>query len=438
MSRHVPLSRRQFVKRGSTLVAAGLSVPYFVPSTVLAAPGRPGANSRIQVAYIGCGRRSAQLRNLPAEGRIVAAADCDVTRAEQVAAQYKGVAYQDYRRLLDLKDVDAVIVASPDHWHALHTIHACQAGKDVYVEKPMTLTIREGRQMVDAARKYGRIVQVGSQQRSMAANRHGCELIRNGRIGVLKRVISATYPSPWHCDLPGQPTPKGLHWDMWCGQTGLVPFHSDIFVPRAKPGWISFRPWSGGEMTGWGSHGLDQIQWALGMDASGPVEVWTDGKAFAPPVYSEPESRARGEAACRSPAVFYRYANGAVVEQGQAGPGGGTFIGAHGTIKIDRGQCAATPPELARQPVPASGVHLARSDNHMQNWFDSIKSRKRPVADVEIGHRTATVCHLGNIARQLGRKLRWDPEQERFTDDDEANALTERRQRKPYQIPEPV
>lgn len=189
--------------------------------------------------------------DLPPEARIVAAADVQLSRAEAVAQRFGGVAYQDYRDLLDSKDVDAVVVATPDHWHALPSIHACQAGKDVYCEKPLTLTIREGRQMVDAARMNNRVLQTGSQQRSMVANRVACQWVREGQLGRVIEVIGSNYPSPWHCDLPAQDVPEGLNWDAWCGQTTPRPFHQDIFISRSNPGWISFRDYSGGEMTGW-------------------------------------------------------------------------------------------------------------------------------------------------------------------------------------------
>ena len=430
-------SRRHFLGSSAAAAAGAIAVPTIISSGVLAAPGRAGANDRIGVGYIGCGRRHGGLRNLPKDAQVVAAADCCLPRARATAGQ-AGKAFQDYRRLLELKDVHAVIVASPDHWHALHSIHACQAGKDVYVEKPMTLTIREGRLMVQAARKHGRIVQVGSQQRSMKANREGCERVLNGAVGKLHTVLGNNYPSPWECKLPAQPVPDGLDWDLWCGPTEPVPFHKDIFTPRASPGWISFRPWSGGEMTGWGAHGLDQVQWALDMDNSGPVEVWVEGPKFAPPTFTEPGPRRKGESVCNKPTVSYRYASGVVLKL-EGGPlGGAVFIGDKGKVRIDRGKWSADPKDLATDPLPADAQRLYVSDNHMGNWFDCMKSRKLPAADVEIGHRSTTVGNLGNIARWLGRKLQWDPAKETFPGDDEANTYLDRPRRKGYEMPEKV
>jgi predicted dehydrogenase len=425
-------SRRAFLGRSAVATAAAVSAPYFVPSKVLAAPGRPGANDRIGIGYIGVGRRSLQLMDLPPEGRIVAAADVQLSRAQAIAEKHRGMAYADYRELLESPDVDAVVVATPDHWHALPSIHACQAGKDVYCEKPMTLTIREGRQMVDAARRYNRVVQTGSQQRSMTMNRVACQWIREGRFGKVKEVIASNYPSPWYCDFPAQPTPTGLNWDVWCGQTKPRAFHNDIFIPRSNPGWISFREYSGGEMTGWGAHGFDQIQWALGMDDSGPVEMWSEGVAFSPPTYRTPESRARGEAPGTYPTVVFRYASGVMMRLADGPPGGGRFVCEDATITVDRGMFKIDSPELDRELRRSVDLPVEAGNAHHFDWFAAMKSRRQPIADVEIGHRSATVCHLGNIARETGRRLKWDPQAERFIGDDDANQLVAREQRAPY------
>jgi predicted dehydrogenase len=408
--------------------------PYVIPSGILAAEGRPGPNDRIGVGYIGAGRRSGQLRDLSADAQIVAMADVDIRRAQGNAAKYGAKAYQDYRRLLQCGDVDAVVVASPDHWHALHSIHAMQAGKDVYVEKPMTLTIREGRLMVRAARKYNRIVQCGSQQRSMAANHFACELVRGGRIGKIQKVIGHNYSSPWECALPAQPLPKELDWDQWCGPAEPVPYHIDVYTARRNPGWMSFRPYSGGEMTGWGAHGLDQLQWALGMDDSGPVEFWTEGPEFDPPAYNEPESCQRGDKLCSSPKVWFRYANGLTVELGNSKPGGAIFIGEKGKIDISRGKFETDPADIAEEFATGLKDGKYKTANHLHNWLKCIKTRERPNADVEIGHRTATVCHLCNIARWTGRKLRWNPADEIFVGDADANKYLDRAQRKGYEL----
>ena len=412
------LSRRDFVRRGARLGAAGLAAPYIIPSGVLAAPGQPGPNDQIGIGYIAVGRRARGLMHMPKGARIVAISDLNESRLDQIGKGKPWKKYPDYRKMLASRDVDAVIISTPDHWHALNAIHAMQAGKDVYCEKPMTLTVREGRLMVQAARKHKRIFQTGSQQRSMRECRFGCELIRNGRIGKIKVVHASCFPSPLEtCTAPAEAVPEGLNWDMWCGPTKPRPYNGKLYLPRPHPtGWISYRPYSGGEMTGWGAHGLDIIQWALGMDESGPVEVWPEGTGLK----------------CK---VHFRYANGIVVHlDGGASGGGGLFEGENGKILVVRRKFQTWPEDIGKEPLASGDVRLYKSDNHMGNWIDCIRTRKRPIADVEIGHRSATMCHLGNIARWTGRKLRWDPVKEAFIGDDEANGLLERPMRKPYNL----
>ena len=279
--------------------------------------------------------------------------------------------------MLDCKDVDAIITATPEHWRSLICIAACQALKDIYAEKPMTLTIREGRLMVEAARKYQRVFQVGSQQRSMPIDQLGCEFIRNGGLGTIHKVNYWNYPSPWECGLPAQPLPDGLDWDMWCGPTAVVAYHPELYVPRGRPGWLSFRPWSGGEFTGWGAHGLDMVQYALGMDAGGPVEVWTEGPKFARLTYARPEAAKRGNAIADKPNVFFRYANGVVLEPVAAAPeSGAVFIGEKGRMTIQRGAVSSDPPELARAAIAGAG----QGPSHVQNWLDCIRTRQKPRA----------------------------------------------------------
>ncbi|MBI2477364.1 MAG: Gfo/Idh/MocA family oxidoreductase [Planctomycetia bacterium] len=408
------INRRSFLQR-SVATAAGVALPTIIPAHVLAAPGRPGANDRIGVAYIGAGRRANQLMSLPPEGRIVAAADFDLKRAEAVAAKRSCRAYQDYRQMLESKDIDAVFVATPDHWHVLPSIHACQAGKDVYLEKPLSLTIREGRVMVDAVRHYGRVLQTGSQRRSMNNHRLGCELVRNGVAGKIHTVIIKNYPSPWESQLPQQSVPDGLNWNAWCGATDPVPYHDDIFIQRSNPGWISLRPYSGGEMTGTGAHGFDQIQWALEMDHTGPVEVWTEGGKLEPVIYSQSESRDRGNALCsQGRRVRFRYATGIEIRlEDNGAEAGGEFIGDRGKIRIGNNVVDSNPLDLAKTLPDELPIRLPPIDNHIQ----------------------AILCHLGNIARWTGRKLRWDPDKEIFPNDEQANSYLDRQRRAPYELP---
>jgi predicted dehydrogenase len=296
--------------------------------------------------------------------------------------------------------------------------------------------------MVAAARKYNRVFQCGNIRRSMDKHRAACQMIRAGVLGKIRTVIAANYASPWRCGLPEQPAPKDLDWDVWCGQTEPRAFHRDVFMPRAKPGWISFEPYSGGEVTGWGTHGLDQIQWALDMDETGPVEFWPESdKPLDPPIYTEPEDAKRGERLCsEGHAVSYRYADGVEVRMGDGSPAGGLFRGERGKLWLGNNEFRCNPPELAGPSSLADAPHQGDINTrmHIQNWFDCIKSGERPVADVESAHRAATICHIINITRKLGRRLHWDPEKERFDNDDEANRLLSRPQRKPYGLPEEV
>lgn len=434
------LNRRSFLKRNAALVAAGTTTPGVIPSGVLAAQDKLGANDRIGIGVIGCGRRAHQLlsevRRVTGSGgdaRIVAVSDIWPKKSREWIAAYekdmpeKGArygVYLDYRDLLERKDIDGVIIATCDHWHALPAIHACQAGKDVYGEKPLTLTIREGRVMVDAVRKYKRVFQTGTQQRSYLRNRQGCELVRNGRLGKIKEVLCTNYESSKPAseyELRQEPVPEGMDWERWCGQTAEVPFSMNRYLTYENPGWQRIREHSGGLLTNWGAHGLDMVQWALGTDDTGPVEIEPLGNQF-------------------NSKVTYRYANGTLLKLAtdHSVLGGGHFVGTEGEMFMTRGKFNTVPIAISKEEITDSDIRLYKSDNHMQNWLDCIKSRERCAADVEIGHRTATICHLGGIARRLGRKLRWDPKREVFPDDDEANALVDRPKRKPYELPDPV
>jgi len=426
----------------------------------------PGPNDQIGVGFIGCGRRNGQLligkggqKKPPKNIRIVGVADVNMRRAQQWAATHRCPAYQDYRKLLDRNDVDVVIYATPEHWHYLPCIHACQAGKDIYGEQPLGHTIREGRVMAEAVRKYDRVFQTGEQQRSHPMTRKAVELILNGRIGKVQRVIGYNYPSPYQCNFPAQPIPEGLDWDRWCGPNEVVPYHTDLYLSRVPyrrekyplepaekyavgPGWMSFRPYSGGELANWGCHGLSMVQWALQMDDSGPVEVWVDPpEKLREPVYHNPENRDRGDTLAGRSIINYRFANDVVLELSGTDPrlgGGGTFIGEKGKITIFREGYECDPVGLDEDPLPANAKRVYRSDNHMSNFFRCVQQRKVPIMNVENAHRVATLCHLGNIARWLGRRLEWDPEKEEFPGDDEANRYLDIPRRKGYELPEQV
>ncbi|MFH1918431.1 MAG: Gfo/Idh/MocA family oxidoreductase [Planctomycetota bacterium] len=475
------ITRRRLLRHGLGAAAAGISLPLFIscPKPTPPEPGpiepdatgeaekSPGPNDQIGVGIIGCGRRNSQLQvgkggqgAPPKEARIVAVADFNLTRAAQWAKTYKAEPYQDYRKMLERKDVDVVVYATPEHWHYLPCIHAAQAGKDMYGEQPLSHTIREGRVMVEAVRKYKRVFQTGEQQRSNAKTRKAVELIRNGRIGKIQSIIAYNFPSPFECDFPAQPVPEALDWDRWCGPNEVVPYNVNLYLSRIPyepeptftpqpaeqtavgPGWMSFRPYSGGELLNWGCHGLSMVQWALDMDDSGPVEVWVDpAEKMETFVQDTPDLRDRGDAASSKSVINYKYANGVVLTLSSLNPrvgGGATFIGDKGRITIIRGSYECDPKGLDKDPLPADAIRVYESDNHMQNFYDCVKSRKDPIMKIENGHRVATLCHLGNIARWLGRPLKWDPEKEIFPGDDEANGYLDIPRRKGYELPEQV
>ncbi len=430
-----PLRKHKITRRRAIAwTALGIGAPLFIPRSVLGGNGQPGANERVGVGAIGVGGRATLLlEQLPEDGQLVALCDCNRPRAEVFKKNKQGSwpIHEDYRELLDRKDIDAVIVGTGEFQRVLPCIHACQAGKDVYAEKPLTLYIHEGRVLVDAVRKHGRVFQVGSQQRSMEMNRVACEFVRNGGLGKLQEVRAMNYPcsepSPDN-GLPEESIPNGLNWDVWLNQAAWRPFNSQWM------GWMRWRDFAGGEMTNWGAHGVDQIQWALGADDTGPVEMW-------------PESPGpNGQ-------VHMRYANGVdvrfMLEMGRGPMGGAIFIGERGKLEINRNKFTSNPPEIAEElknQLDVSAEERKWSDEialwqarwHMQDWINCMRSRAKPVADVEIGHRSISVCHLANITRWVGRRLQWDPVKEQFVGDEEANRYVRRERRKEYELPSNV
>jgi len=422
------VSRRRFLQG----VAA--AAPVIVSPAVLGA-GKTPPSERVTVGIIGIGKMAGE-SHLPsllglADVQVVAVCEVDTTRrlhGKQVVEKhyskqrpYKGcAAYNDFRDLLARKDVDAVAVIVPDHWHAPITDMACRAGKDVYCEKPLTLTIREARLSIDAVRKYGRVFQTGSQQRSNVFGqfREAAEIIRSGRLGQIKTVtVGVGGPSKW-CDLPAEPMEPGLDWNLWLGAAPERPYNS-ILSPRKVhthfPAWRSYREYAGGSHADMGAHYYDIVQWALGMDHSGPVEI------------IPPADPASGKG-CK-----YLYANG--VEMTHGGPDGCFFTGTRGTLYITRGKLVSEPAGIVKEPLGKNDVHLFRSPGHHRNWIDCIRSRQKPIADVEIGARSVTIVHLGNLAYWHGRRLRWDPQAWRFVGDDEANRWLDCPRRDPWQLP---
>ena len=446
MSQRTGLSRRAFLKRSAQAATAAIAAPCFVPASAF------GANEKVQLGFIGEGSRACYLTHCtPKNGfAVVAFSDLHDTRMENAKACYNkdGATYKNYRDMLASDDVDAVVIATPEHWHALPTIDACKAGKDVYVEKPLALTIAEGRAMVNAARENSRIVQMGSQQRSRDVCMQGCQAVLDGAVGKVTEVHGVNYPSPWDCDITEeQEILEGLDWDTWLGQTQPHAFHHDIFncgnlvskYPDGRPrGWPNYTRWGGGVMTAWGAHGLDTIQWALGTDLSGPVEAWPElGDESGPILYgwTPLKDNSWKEGRSLTCPVHFKYADGTTVHLDNQGSGaGGLFVGEEGAIMVDRDtfQTKRSGEEMktVREPKGSDDGAIA----HMNHWLECIKSRELSRADVEVAHRSSTMCHLGNIARWVGRKITWDPETETFGDDEEANSYISREAREPWVV----
>jgi predicted dehydrogenase len=420
------LSRRRFLAGA----AATIATPYIITSKALGAPGIEAASNRIVVGTIGHGNQMPGLfygvRDNGAS-QVVAVCDVQKNRREEwkgkAEEKYKGVAaYADFREMLARPDIDAVVIATPDHWHAPMGILAAKAGKDIYCEKPLTLTIREARAFADAVRRYDRVLQTGSMQRSMGQFRQAAELVRNGRIGQVKTIhiglpnAGKQSSEQW---VPEQSIPEGFDYEMWLGPAPWKPFNSERVSGNYGGGWRYFRDYSGGMLTDWGAHHFDIAQWALGMDNSGPTQILpANGKDV--------------------PAITFRYDNGVEMYNfmpKDAPEGNGVlFTGTEGKLFVSRGMIKSWPEDLQKQPIGADEINLKRSNNHIGDWLDCIKTRERPICDVEVGARSVTVCHLGNIAQWVGRPITWDPQREEIVGDAEAARWLDRPRRAPWTI----
>jgi predicted dehydrogenase len=353
---------------------------------------------------------------------VLAVCDVDQNRRERAAQRVgdKCAAYNDYRELLDRKDIDAVLIATPDHWHTLTSINACEAGKDVYCEKPLTLTIEEGRKLVQAVRRYARVFQTGSQQRSSGEFRQACELVRNGRVGKVSLVRVGIGGSPTSGWEPDSDPPPGLDWNMWLGPAPSSPYNPlrCFFTFR----W--FYDYSGGMLTDWGHHHNDIAQWGLGTDLTGPVKFEGWGKFPTDGMFDTATDFE----------IKYTHADGTPVICGNTQPHGITFEGPDGWVHVDRGFLETSPAELKDEKLGPGDIRLYESNNHQQNWLDCIRSREKPICDVEIGHRSVSICHLCNITIRTGRSLEWDPVAERIVNDEGANRWLSRPYRAPWSL----
>jgi predicted dehydrogenase len=452
-----------------------LALPFGVHSSVTHAQSRLSANDRIETAVIGIGERGKYLiANLPSEFRVTSLCDFSRDQIETVRrppARFgtlldnfaQGDAkrceiHQDYRRMLDGGHYDAVIIAAPDHHHAMSAILAMQAGSHVYVEKPLAVTIAEGRAIVDAARRYQRVTQVGSQQRTMQVNRTACEFIRSGGLGKVHRVEDRNLPGPMPYEaarFPAEPVPATLEWDLFCGPTPMRAYNRQLWVKDAFEvdgllwrGWDLIDDYSGHLMTNWGAHSVDMIQYALGKDDTGPVQVdilndlvdetidipWRNK---TPPLGTVSDSTADRS---RFFPLRMTYADGTEIHF-VLGESSTIFHGERGKLTLRRNDYVTEPTDVLSPPDPdqqklwdGSG-HVARP--HLENWLQGIKSGSPLNAPPEVGHRSVTVCHLGNLARRLNRSLRWNPAEEEFLGDAEANSMLARPRRAGFELPSP-
>ena len=443
-------SRRSFLKAASWVAGA----PWIVPSSVF---GATAPSNRIHVGCIGIGNQGIGiLKRFLKNDDVQVVAVCDVNTAShgyksddqflgrdpglaEVEKHYAGktgrgttkscAAYHDFREVLSRDDVDAVAIVAPDHWHAVMTVLAAEAGKDIYCEKPLSLTIGQGRMMVDAARKHGRILQTGSMERSNPLTRHICQVVREGAIGEVQRVKTTIgYPNKVGPGPGWSPmrVPEGFDYDMWLGPAPKVPYHKDRCLYRFR----FIKDYAGGQITNFGAHSNDLAQWGLGMDQSGPVEVeyvsadWRpEGSLFDTPIALE---------------VRYRYANGVEMtcKSSKERMVGVRFEGTEGWIEATAygWRAESEPASLVAEKFPDGTLAFDATTAHVRNFLDCVKSREEPAATGEIGHRSATVCNLGSIAVRLGRTVKWDPVNETFPGDEEANQMLNRPMRSPWQL----
>lgn len=451
-------SRRDFIKKSAITTVSAIGIPTLVPSSVF---GKFAPSNRINIGAIGVGRIS-RTHDMPGVwkhdvAQIVAVCDLDANRVREAQELVNGVyskktgktfdgvkGYDDYRNLLQNKDIDAVIVSTPDHWHAPIVVHAAAAKKHVYVQKPASLTISEGRIMADAVKKSGITLQLGSQQRSAEQWRYAAELVRNGRIGQLKNVYIGLPYDPSGDVEKEMPIPQGFNYDMWLGTTPEVYYTEKRVHPQKgyeRPGWLRCEQFGAGMITGWGAHHIDAAHWAMDVEYSGPVEIWGSAEFPKSGLWDVHGSFK----------TYAKYESGVVMTISDSFPNGIKFEGTEGWIFVSRGdynvtgsdptaptqkakKLDASDPKMLSSVIGEKEIHLQVSTDHHGNWLDSIQGKSTVIAPAEVGHRSCSACLLHHAAMKLNRKLYWDPKKERFKNDDEANKLLKREQRKPYAI----
>jgi predicted dehydrogenase len=446
------LSRRDFLRK--TTAAAGVAVgfPTIISSSALGAEGNVAPSNRITMGCIGTGNQGTNdMRGFLRDKRVQVVAVCDVNResengywdggpggrerAKRIVEEHYGrdkrsgtyegcSSHIDFREIIARDDIDTVLIGVPDHWHAIPTIAAAEAGKDIYCEKPLALTIAEGRAMSDAVRRYGRVLQTGSQQRSDRNFRFACELVRNGRIGKLQTVKcglpagTPDFSKNAHRTQP-EPVPDGFEYDRWLGPAPWAPY----CTARCHVNFRWILDYSGGQITDWGGHHPDIAQWGMDTERTGPVEIKNaKGEFSGGPLYNTAVAYY----------IEYFYENGVKLIISSRERGGVTFEGTEGWVWVNRGSINAKPKSLLKSVIGPSEIHLYDSRDHMRNFIDCVISRREPIAPVETAHRSITLSHLGNIAMLLGRDLKWNPDAERFVNDPEADRMLSRAYREPW------
>lgn len=418
-------NRRRFLAVSAAAATAGALGPQWFATCPSALGDEPRSkNDRLVMGAIGVGGQGTHIAREAARfGDIVAVCDVDRQHAEQAREKFGGKAeiFADYRKLVERPDIQAVTVGTPDHWHTAVCLAALRAGKDVYCEKPLTLTISEGKLLVKTVAETGRVLQVGTQQRSDDRFRLACELVLNGRIGKLRQVTVTLPDSPAGGPFARQPVPPHLDWDFWLGQAPLV----DYMPERCHHLFRWWYEYSGGTMTDWGAHHMDIAHWGMGIESSGPLTV--EGRGTLPNIpdgYNTPNQFT----------VDFTYPNDVKLHV-NIGDNGVLFEGDQGRVYVNRGRITGKPvEELKENPLPANGIKLPVSDDHMGNFVSCVRSREKPVSDVVSQHRAVSACHLANISLRLGRKLSWDAQREQFVGDSEADSMLSRAQRAPYLV----
>lgn len=435
MNRKNCINRRGFIRRSAMTLGAALAAPMIVPSSVLGRSGAVPPSERITMGFIGVGGQGGGhllggawtylAGGYTARKDVQVLAVCDVWRdrreraCSRVNDHYSSVygkanykacePYTDFRNVLERSDIDAVLIATPAHWHATMAIMAAEAGKDIYCEKPTSVTISESQSVVAAVRRNGRVYQAGTQQRSEYGGkfRLACEMVRSGRIGKLKEIYAwrdgggVFWPSRFG---PAQPIPADLDWDLYLGPAPWLPYDGNTGAHRFDIGELN-----------WGQHHYDIVQWAAGADETGPVEIFMEG-----------------DHSC------YRYENGVTVYgkpypgESIGGDGGACFVGTGGRIAVDRGALVSDPPDIVREAIRPDEVHLYQNESHSGNFLECVRTRKRTICDADIAHRAASALLLGGVAKQLKRTVHWDPKKEQFPSDDEANRMLSIAKRAPW------